>query len=161
MKTFYQTDLNGYFIGPIDCLPDPHEEGNWWNPASSYPDAPPEVGEHQVAKRVGDAWLAVADFRAFQYWMPDRTVHVITEAEIEPPAGHLTEDPGPTPEQVAAALKADAQSLLDKSDQTVGRCFEHAVSVPQEWKDYRAALRSIVTSGIGVIPTRPEYPAGT
>jgi hypothetical protein len=161
MKTFYQTDLNGYFIGTIDCLPDPHEEGNWWNPSNSYPDAPPEAGLHEVAKWVDGAWQLVVDYRGFKYWMPDRTHHVITAAEIEPLAGYLTEDPGPTPEQVAAALQREAQALLDKSDQTVGRCYENGVAVPESWKDYRADLRSIVTSGSGVIPTRPDYPAGT
>lgn len=161
MKTFYQTDLNGYFIGPVECLPNPHEEGKWWNPYGSFEDAPPEKGEHQVQKRVDGAWQLVADYRGFAYFTADRVRHEITEAEVEPPVGYLTQDPGPTPEQISQALIQDALGALAKSDETVSRCYENAVAVPQEWRDYRNALRAIASTGEGVIPTRPEYPAGT
>ena len=141
MKTFYQADLNGYYIGPIDCQPDPHEEGNWWNPANSFPDAPPETGAREVAKRVGVAWVVVPDYRGFEYWLEDRTKHKITQAEVLPPAGHLNEDPGPTAEQLAAENQRQALALLDKSDQTIARCYENGVPVPQAWRDYRSTLR--------------------
>ena len=61
----------------------------------------------------------------------------------------------------AASLKAQAQSALDKSDVTMIRCVEHGVAVPTEWATYRSALRSIVSTGAGSMPTRPNYPAGT
>lgn len=161
MKPFYQADLNGYYIGPIACQPDPHDENNWWNPANSFPEAPPETGPYEVAKRVGTAWVVLPDYRGFEYWLADRTRHVITQAEVLPPAGYLTVDPGPTPEQIAAELQREALGLLNKSDQTIARCYENNVAVPPTWKDYRAALRLIVSTGSGVIPTRPDYPAGT
>lgn len=161
MKTHFQTDSLGYFVGPVDCPPNPEEEGKFWVPFGAYEDAPPPVGQFEVAKRVGESWVVVADYRGFEYWTPERTRHVITEAEVEPPENHLTADPGPTPAQIAAQLKRDAQALLDKSDQTVGRCFESGVPVPDAWKVYRAELRAIVSTGLGSLPNRPEYPAGT
>lgn len=61
--------------------------------------------------------------------------------------------------------QAQAKGLLDESDITVLRCAEAGVPVPQAWRDYRAALRLIVSSDIGDpdagLPARPAYPAGT
>lgn len=161
MKTCFQTDSQGYFLATVDCPPNPEEEGKFWIPYGAYENAPPPVGPFEVAKRVGDSWAVVADYRGFVYWTPERTQHVITEAEIEPPANHLTVDPGPTSTQIADDLKREAQALLSKSDQTVVRCYEGGVPVPDAWKVYRADLRAIVSTGLGSLPNRPEYPAGT
>lgn len=161
MKTFYQADLNGYYIGPVECMPDPHDAQNWWNPANSFADEPPAAGQHEVAKRVGVAWVLVPDYRGFEYWLADRTKHTITQGEVLPPTGYLTEDPGPTEEQITAEKQQQALALLEKSDQTIARCYENDVAVPQSWRDYRSALRLIASTGLGVIPTRPEYPPGT
>jgi hypothetical protein len=58
----------------------------------------------------------------------------------------------------AAALKAQAQELLSVSDIQVVRCCEVGLAFPDTWKQYRAALRDIVTSGAGAIPVRPAWP---
>lgn len=71
----------------------------------------------------------------------------------------------PTLEQRWAALQSDARSALAESDITVLRCAEAGVPVPQAWRDYRAALRLIVSSAAGDpdagLPPRPDYPPGT
>lgn len=60
------------------------------------------------------------------------------------------------------AVKRMAQAALTKSDTTVIRCGEKNISVPDEWASYRAALRSIIDTGVAdAIPDRPTYPAGT
>jgi len=161
MKNVFQTDAAGLYIGLSKAWIDPEFPDRWLIPAGAYEDEPPTAGDQQVAKRVGDEWFLIPDFRGFEYWMPDYTKHVITEAGIEPPENHLTEDPGPSPQQIAENLKRQAQALLDKSDQTVGRCYEAGIPVPQAWRDYRSALRAVVSSGSGVLPTRPDYPPGT
>jgi len=61
--------------------------------------------------------------------------------------------------------QAEAKVLLNESDTTVLRCAEAGVAVPQAWRDYRAALRLIVSSAVGDpdpgLPARPDYPPGT
>lgn len=61
----------------------------------------------------------------------------------------------------AAKLKSQALSFLNQSDKTILRCYENSVAVPSAWSTYRAALRTIISSGTGTIPTPPTYPAGT
>jgi hypothetical protein len=157
----YQTDDQGYYTGTGICWPDPEDEHNVLMPFGAYAEAPPVAGENQVAKRVGNSWQLVADFRGVVYWTADRQQHTITEAEVEPPSGHLTDDPGPTPEQLAEAKRIQAKDLLASSDITVLRCFEAGVSLPEQWKTWRASLRAIASSGQGVIDAQPSYPAGT
>lgn len=64
---------------------------------------------------------------------------------------------------VVANWKAQAQAALDASDTTILRCSENGISpAPVEWRNYRAALRAIVSGGsVTALPTRPAYPAGT
>ena len=64
-------------------------------------------------------------------------------------------------DQLAAQLKTKAQAALDKSDVTILRCIENRVVVPAEWATYRKALRALVASGTGTMPTQPAYPQGT
>ncbi|OPY03780.1 MAG: hypothetical protein A4E60_00077 [Syntrophorhabdus sp. PtaB.Bin047] len=65
--------------------------------------------------------------------------------------------------RAAAALKILAQEALDRSDITILRCYENAVTVPAAWQTYRTELRAIVsgTSPATELPARPEYPEGT
>lgn len=63
--------------------------------------------------------------------------------------------------QASAGLRASAQMALDASDITILRCVENGVTVPSAWQAYRTALRSVVSTGTGTLPTQPAYPAGT
>lgn len=57
-------------------------------------------------------------------------------------------------------LKDDALVALTKSDITLLRALETGTQIPQEWVDYRNALRGII-SGINKatsLPTNPSYP---
>lgn len=60
-----------------------------------------------------------------------------------------------------AALISQSQSALDKSDLVANRCFKAGVAFPSDWQTYVTALRAIVSSGTGTIPTKPSYPVGT
>jgi hypothetical protein len=166
-KNHFQTDADDLYIGPVICQSDPEDETRFMVPFGAYEDEPPPVEAKQIQKRnaAKTGWDVIPDHRGEVYWLADRTRHQITAAGATPPAEALGADPGPTAEQIAAAnvasLKAQAQLALDKSDVTVGRCYEAQVPVPDAWKAYRAALRAIVTTGAGALPERPAYPAGT
>ncbi len=77
-------------------------------------------------------------------------------------AGNKPADqPAPALTNAQLLNMAQAQTLLDKSDVTLIRCFEHGVAVPQAWIDWRASLRPIAKTGTGTISAAPAYPAGT
>ena len=86
------------------------------------------------------------------------------EHEVLVPAGYteITEAEYDTL-QALTILKESAQVALTKSDITILRCYENAVSVPASWHTYRDDLRAIVsgTSAVTELPTRPDYPSGT
>lgn len=67
-----------------------------------------------------------------------------------------TPDPAPVDD---SALRA--QVVLSESDRTLLRCFEADISLPQNWRDYRAELRKIIRTGSGTLPVRPQFPPGT
>ena len=72
---------------------------------------------------------------------------------------------GPTPSPAPVIpLSVQAHNELDKSDVTVVRCVSASVTVPSAWQAYRTALRAIANgtdTKSAVLPTRPDYPAGT
>lgn len=70
-------------------------------------------------------------------------------------------DPVVIAAQAQAQLATQAQALLDKSDVTMLRCFEHGVTPPAAWVIYRASLRSVIDGSASAIPATPSYPAGT
>lgn len=72
----------------------------------------------------------------------------------------LAEQASITAEMNAEAAKNQARKLLQESDTTILRCYEDGVSVPAEWRHYRAALRQIHRTGGGEIPPQPDYPPG-
>lgn len=121
MKPFYQTDLRDYYTGPVDCLPDPHTPGNWWSPSGSYPDEPMPAGPRQIQKRVGGQsghWILVPNWTGYEYWLADGTKHTITEPEVEPPIGHLSEPPPPTPAQFQRTVGIAVDQMLDELAQS-------------------------------------------
>jgi hypothetical protein len=134
----------GEFMGATTADESPLEPGVFLVPASATIDAPPDcvATERPVFKE--GAWVVEA---APQQEEP----HQKTQVEID--ADNL------------AAYKQQAQSALDKSDQTMLRCFESAVAVPAEWIAYRKSLRAVVSletyDPSQSLPDRPTFPVGT
>lgn len=68
-------------------------------------------------------------------------------------------------QRMRTPVRVEARAMLDESDITVIRCAEAGVPVPQPWRDYRAALRAIVSaqsvSESTQLPPRPDYPPNT
>jgi hypothetical protein len=55
----YQTDKNGFYVGPAVADPDPMDEGNWLLPGGCVAGEPPALSEGQRAQFVDGAWLVV------------------------------------------------------------------------------------------------------
>ncbi len=165
MSTHYQTDDQGIYIGPVTTWRDPEDAEHLLVPFGAYEPAPPQLADHEAARWMGNEWAVIPDFRGFSYWMPDRSQHTISDVGVEPPAGYLLADPGPSEAEIAdkarEALKVEAKQLLAQSDVTVLRCVEAGIDVPAPWKAWRAHLRAVVGSGSGPIEEAPSYPAGT
>lgn len=80
----------------------------------------------------------------------------ITEAEF---IAHATKS---TP--VAVPLKDQALAALNKTNDTVMRCYAAGIAFPAAWLQYIQALRAIVNGTDTVstsLPAQPAYPAGT
>lgn len=169
MKTCYQTDAQGIYIGAVQCPPNPEEEGMFWVPFGAYEDEPPELQAYQAATRadVHSPWVVVPDFRGFTYWLADRSRVTITDVGVEPPEGHLTEDPGQTPAQRLATLKSNADAALQESDRVAARCVKFGVLYPEAWRVRDASLVAILNLPEDTDPDAvswPDdvpYPAGT
>lgn len=58
----YQTDNNGYLVAKVKCQPSPLEKGKFLVPGGAITDAPPEFGENQIPRRVGNRWEIVPNY---------------------------------------------------------------------------------------------------
>lgn len=170
-KPVYQLDRFHCLLSlvPADQIDnDPEEEGRRLIPGGCIEtdEAPPPVGEHQVAKWDGTSWVIVPDFRGTSWWeKTTHAKHVVTVPEEVPPADAHLSDPGPSAAQKLVLIKTAAFQALAKSDLTVLRCFENGVTLPAAWRAYRNTLRALVNeiewSDTLVIPPEPTYPEGS
>jgi hypothetical protein len=55
----YQTDINGFYVGSTVADVDPMDATNYLIPAGCVTDTPPTLGDGQLAKWDGSAWLLV------------------------------------------------------------------------------------------------------
>ena len=53
----YQTDEQGFYVGPTMADPDQLDVGNWIIPGGCVTEPPPTVGEKQLAQWVDGAWV--------------------------------------------------------------------------------------------------------
>ena len=55
----YQTDYQGFYVGPTMADPDQLDKGNWIIPAGCVTNPPPSLGEKQLAQLVAGSWVVV------------------------------------------------------------------------------------------------------
>ena len=55
----FQTDHEGFYVGPLLADPDPLDDGNWLIPAGCVTEAPPALLEGQRARLVSGSWTVV------------------------------------------------------------------------------------------------------
>lgn len=120
-KRIYQLDEDGVWDGLEKfARPDPMNEGEFLIPARCVEFPPPDAGPNQVARFIGGGWTLSPDFRGTTYWLADRSSVTITQVGIEPPAGALDADPGPTSSEIKQARSIEiAKSLAAISDQKI------------------------------------------
>jgi len=53
----YQTDSEGFYVGPTEADPDQLDVGNWIIPGGCVTEPPPTVGEKQLAQWADGAWI--------------------------------------------------------------------------------------------------------
>lgn len=63
--------------------------------------------------------------------------------------------------EVEAGIRNLIRQALISSDITLLRCIESGIALPDEWVNYRVALRNLLSSTLDestVMPVRPTYP---
>lgn len=108
----YQTDLDGYFIGPVEADPDPLNPGGHLIPAGCIGSAPPQMAANEAARWQSGAWVKVPDHRGRVYWLADGSRHEITQRGVAPPAGALDQAPALPPAIPAKVTMRQARLAL-------------------------------------------------
>lgn len=68
----------------------------------------------------------------------------------------------PADDELDKARKTRAEESLKESDIVIIRCYEDGIPVPSEWKEYRQALRDMITgksAAEATIDAAPAYPS--
>ncbi|WP_321904378.1 hypothetical protein [Paraburkholderia tropica] len=113
-------------------------------------------GSASQYEELGQGKIECSDEEA-QNWSSYKVVNGVVTAlsDAELAASQATEN--------LNSLQNSARLALDQSDITVMRCYEAGQAVPDVWKQYRAALRAIVSAtssdDLPTLPTKPAYPS--
>jgi len=82
-KTVYQTDVDGLFLYATTANELALAPGLYNIPFGAYEDAPPAAPAGQVARRTGDAWELVEDYRGVRLWLADSGMLYTIGQEVE------------------------------------------------------------------------------
>lgn len=96
----------------------PLSKTGWTIPYNAVEFAPPLTGPREIAKINAErtAWTVIPYWVGHVYWLADRSKHKIEKAGVEPPAGALSEDPGPSLDDIKAdrirAITSDCEAAI-------------------------------------------------
>lgn len=115
MDVYHYSEANGVFLSKGQAQRNPVAPDNPLIQNNATPIAPPDAGENEVAVFKNGAWLIKPDFRGVVYWLPDGSLHEISEIDEVKPKGALDEAPK-QPEQdpritLIAAIKDECLRL--------------------------------------------------
>lgn len=131
MKTVYQTDANGIYLGKTTADESPLEPGTYLMPAGCVETPPPQVGPGLLARWTEGGWVVVS-------------------APVEMPAE-------PTAEELASTARRRRDILLKRCDYTQ---LPDAPGDKAAWAAYRQALRDVTDQpGFPVAIDWPKEPA--
>lgn len=116
----YQTDNQGLYVPSAEAIMTDVLDGHHLIPAGCKTAAPPQLAERQAARSlsasVDAGWEVVPDWRGYTCYTPDGERHDITEVGVEPPLGHSSTKPPPTPKQRAERRMAEIKFELAQID---------------------------------------------
>lgn len=160
----YQTDNLGYYVGHVNCQPNPMEEGKYLIPAGAILKQPPEAKENEIAFWNGENWEIVPDFSKKIYFSvnnpKERKIFQTGEVpgndytDIEPPKespfhkfvkGEWKEDSKEKQKYENELKVFKARQLLADSDwtQTLDNQKKRGQKFIDDWASYREQLRAI------------------
>lgn len=97
MKIYHYDPKTKEYLGEGLADKDPMVTNNWLIPAHATSIKPPKTDKNQSAVFEGKEWSVVADYRGFEYWVPNGDSNVINELGVEPPNFYLESKPDPEP----------------------------------------------------------------
>jgi hypothetical protein len=142
MKTVYQTDENGIFVGTTTADPSPLEEGVWLIPNGCVEDPPPNFTEGQFLRWVGQKW------QVEEIPTPQSETVAQAEPEAEP-------EPQPSPEE-AHEIKTlrhieEIKQLLQSTDYVALPDYDKqkpdVLAQRQQWRDQIRMLGQTLAHG--------------
>ena len=93
---------------------------------------PPVTGGNQTVTFDIDSesWNVVPDYRGLTYWLPDTSVHTITDLGVEPPVDALDSEPAPLIDDYKKLkiqeVAARVQGVTDPAQAEIGLAFRYA-----------------------------------
>lgn len=104
VKTVFQTDYDGFYVGEVAADESPLEPGVFLIPAGAFEDPPPKEPAGMKARRVNGKWVLV-------------TIPKTTEPQPEPKP---EPEPEKTPEQLKKEYEDAIQLFMDNSARSYG-----------------------------------------
>lgn len=146
----YQTDDEGIYVPSIDPIMTDVLDGHHLIPAGCKTKQPPQLAERQAARTLSasvDAdWEVLPDWRGYTCYTTDGQRHDITEVGVEPPEGHSSTKPPPTPKQLAERRMAEIKFELAQIDADGARpAREIAIALASGLTPPAAAVNKVTT----------------
>lgn len=154
MEIYHYNPETGEFLGRDAVRPDPRVPGRWLIPAHATTLAPPAAPQGLAAVWSGAAWTLAEDHRGRRGWVNGQP---FTVTDLGPlPGGWSDTAPEPTPEELAALVRAERDARLVACDWTqLADCPLDADAVTA-WATYRQALRDVPRQA--GFPSAVEWP---
>ncbi|WP_052708037.1 hypothetical protein [Salinivibrio sp. KP-1] len=153
---YYFHYKTGEYIGTGTAEPDPLDDKNWLVPGNATVEPLPELESDHVAVRIGGKhgkWESMLDKRGTEYWLADRSKHVIDKLGEDVPANGLLDDPGSTQEERALQRAREEHAWVKSElDKVEVQLMYHWTSDPRakatvdQWSQYAQQLRNYTST---------------
>jgi hypothetical protein len=94
IKTVFQTDHLGIYIGTTTADASPLEPGVWLIPARCVEKAPPVASEHQLPRWDGELWTLIDSYAGLTAYSIETGAPLVIERHGQLPSGYTLQAPG-------------------------------------------------------------------